>query len=84
MLGEESEFPRYVCFGDGSPIPTETVNTISEVLDQVAVNILAKPGDVIYDDNMLVAHCRTAFKGSRQVCVALGEAVSNPFTVGAK
>lgn len=77
MAGKESAFPRYVCFGDGTPISKEIVEEISRALDSQAVSILAKNGDVIFNDNMLVAHSRLPYKGDREVCVALGEPIKN-------
>lgn len=70
---EEVDLPRYVCFGDGSPIPQETLDVISDVLKQESATVLAKEGDIIYVDNLLVAHCRLAYRGERKVRVALGD-----------
>ncbi|ODB36267.1 hypothetical protein BB427_16185 [Pseudoalteromonas sp. BMB] len=70
---EEFDFPRYVCFGDGTPIPQETLSLISQVLQEQSETIYAKEGDIIYVDNLLVAHCRLPYKGERQVRVALGD-----------
>lgn len=73
MLGTEEKFPRYVCFGDGTPISRETMDLVGKALEAASINILGKSGDVIFNDNMLVAHCRLPYKGDREVCVALGE-----------
>jgi len=73
---EEINFPRYVCFGDGSAIPQETLSTISNVLKQESATIQAKDGDIIYLDNLLVAHCRMPYQGDREVRVALGDPMS--------
>lgn len=72
---EEIDFPRYVCFGDGSPIPKETLSIISDVLKQESATIQAKEGDIIYVDNLLVAHSRLPYKGDRKVRVALGDPI---------
>jgi hypothetical protein len=72
---EEINFPRYVCFGDGTPIPRETLSIISDVLKQESATIQAKDGDIIYLDNLLVAHCRLPYKGDRKVRVALGDPI---------
>lgn len=72
---EEIDFPRYVCFGDGSAIPRETLSIISKVLKQESATVHAKEGDIIYLDNLLVAHCRLPYRGDREVRVALGDAM---------
>jgi Taurine catabolism dioxygenase TauD, TfdA family len=77
LFGKESEFPRYVCFGDGTPISAAVVDEISHALDQHATNIAARNGDVIFNDNMLVAHSRLPYQGPRKVCVALGDPVDS-------
>ena len=72
---EEIDFPRYVCFGDGSSIPRETLSTISDVLKKESATIYAKEGDIIYVDNLLVAHSRLPYTGERKVRVALGDPI---------
>jgi hypothetical protein len=72
---EEVDLPRYVCFGDGSPIPNETLSIISNVLKKESATIQAKEGDIIYLDNLLVAHCRLPYRGDREVRVALGDPI---------
>lgn len=74
---EEINFPRYVCFGDGSAIPPETLSIISNVLKQESATVQAKEGDIIYLDNLLVAHCRLPYRGDREVRVALGDPMSD-------
>jgi len=76
MLETEDKFPRYVCFGDGTPISNDTMALVGKALEASSINILAKSGDVIFNDNMLVAHSRLPYKGDREVCVALGEAIN--------
>lgn len=77
MFVTESEFPRYVCFGDGTPISSAMIDEISQALEKHATNIAARNGDVIFNDNMLVSHSRRPYKGPRKVCVALGDAVDS-------
>jgi hypothetical protein len=77
LFGKESEFPRYVCFGDGSAISAEMVDEISNALDKHATHIAARNGDVIFNDNMLVSHSRLPYQGPRKVCVALGDPVDS-------
>jgi hypothetical protein len=77
VFGKESEFPRFVCFGDGTPISNAMLDEISAALDKHATNIAARNGDVIFNDNMLVSHCRLPYQGMRKVCVALGDPVDS-------
>ena len=77
LFGKESEFPRYVCFGDGSPIGAAVMDEITHALERHATNIAAKDGDVIFNDNMLISHCRLPYQGPRKVCVALGDPVDS-------
>jgi hypothetical protein len=70
---EEESFPRYVCFGDGTPISRDTLSVISNVLKEQSATVMAKDGDIIYLDNLLVAHCRQPYQGERKVRVALGD-----------
>ena len=74
---EEIDFPRYVCFGDGSVIPQETLSIISDVLKQQSTTVQAKEGDITYLDNLLVAHCRLPYRGDREVRVALGDPIND-------
>ncbi len=73
---EETDFPRYVSFGDSTPIPQETLSIISNTLEQESITIQAQVGDIIYNDNLLVAHSRLPYKGTREVRVALGDPIN--------
>jgi hypothetical protein len=77
IFGKESEFPRYVCFGDGTPISADIVDEISQALKKHSVNIAAKNGDVIFNDNMLVSHSRLPYRGPRKVSVALADPIDS-------
>jgi len=67
------QYPRTVCFGDGSPIPTEWVRTIDRVLTECAIHIPTQANDVLLVNNLLMAHGRLPYSGNRQVRVALGD-----------
>ncbi|HEX7314773.1 MAG TPA: condensation domain-containing protein, partial [Pyrinomonadaceae bacterium] len=74
-LFSEEELPRNVYFGDGSPIPDEAVEHVSEVYRACAVNFPWREGDILMVDNMLVAHGRNPFAGPRKIMVAMGDLV---------
>lgn len=72
IFGEEG-MPRNVFWGDGEPIPDDVVAEVRDALDQESVMFPWQEGDVLLLDNMLVAHARRPFTGSRKVVVALGD-----------
>lgn len=74
-FGEE-ELPRNTYYGDGSPIEPETLDAIRTAYDQAAVIFPWEEGDVLMLDNMLVAHSRSPFTGSRKVVVGMAESYS--------
>lgn len=63
--------PRNVCFGDGSPIADDKLDTIRAVYQRTAVAFPWQAGDVLMLDNLLVAHGRNPFSGERKVIVAM-------------
>jgi alpha-ketoglutarate-dependent taurine dioxygenase len=68
---EPEEFPQYVTFADGSPIPDAYVEHIQRRALELAVDVPWRPGDVLLIDNVLVAHGRRPFEGERRVLVAM-------------
>lgn len=70
----EENLPRNVYYGDGKPIEDYLLDEIREVLDDHKVVFPWKQGDVLMLDNMLTAHAREPFKGSRRVVVAMAQA----------
>lgn len=75
MFGEES-LPRNVYYGDGTPLENAVVEEISAVLTQYAVRFPWQAGDIALLDNMMVAHARDPFKGTRKILVAMSEIAS--------
>jgi len=74
-LMKEEDLPRNVYYGDGSAIEDSTIAEINELYDKNAVINQWQPGDVVFLNNMLVAHARKPFQGARKIIVALGELV---------
>jgi amino acid adenylation domain-containing protein len=72
MFGEEN-LPRNVYYGDGSPIEDSIIEEISAVYREAAIAFPWHEGDVMMLDNMLAAHGRNPYIGSRKIVVAMGE-----------
>ena len=77
MFGE-NRLPRNVYFGDGTTIPDETVNTLSEMYREMSVEFPWQEGDVLMVDNMLTSHSRNPYEGPRKILVALAEMFQAP------
>jgi alpha-ketoglutarate-dependent taurine dioxygenase len=75
MLKEE-DLPRNVYYGDGSRIEESVVREISELYQKTAVSFSWQEGDVLMINNMMVAHGRSPYVGSRKIVVAMGEMVT--------
>jgi alpha-ketoglutarate-dependent taurine dioxygenase len=72
----EDELPNNTFYGDGTPIPDETVEALREAYRQEMIKFPWQSGDVVLIDNMLTAHARSSFAGPRRILVAMAE----PFT----
>ncbi|NJM65766.1 MAG: amino acid adenylation domain-containing protein [Acaryochloris sp. RU_4_1] len=76
-FGSPDNFPRNVYYGDGSTIEDEVVQEILEIYQAIQVSFPWQEGDVLMLDNMLMAHGRNPYVGSRQVVVAMGDMISS-------
>jgi alpha-ketoglutarate-dependent taurine dioxygenase len=72
MMSEE-DLPRNAYYGDGSPIDSATLDHIREIYSQEAIIFHWQEGDVLMLDNMLAAHGRRPYAGSRKVVVGMAE-----------
>jgi alpha-ketoglutarate-dependent taurine dioxygenase len=68
--------PRSVYYGDGSPIEDSVIEAVTEVYWQLSTAFAWRQGDILMLDNMLVAHARNPFRGSRKIVVAMGDMVT--------
>jgi alpha-ketoglutarate-dependent taurine dioxygenase len=70
---EPDEFPQHATFADGSPIPDAYIEHIQDRGLELAVDVPWRAGDLMLIDNILVAHGRRPFEGSRRVLVAMSD-----------
>lgn len=75
-LFRREDLPRNVCYGDGSPIEDEVVLKITELYWKHAMAFPWQAKDILMLDNMLMAHARNPYTGSRKIVVAMGEMVT--------
>lgn len=69
----EDDLPKNCYYGDGSPIESSAIDEIRRAYAQSTVAFPWQEGDVLLVDNMLVAHGRRAFRGLREILVAMTE-----------
>ncbi|MBE7384649.1 MAG: amino acid adenylation domain-containing protein [Leptolyngbya sp. SIO1E4] len=74
---EEDNLPRNVYYGDGSPIEDSVMAEIGAVYEQTKISFPWEQGDILMLDNMLVAHGRNPYVGSRKIVVAMGEIIDS-------
>ena len=72
----EKGLPRNVYYGDGESISDSVVNDLRQLYERHAKSFLWRKGDILMVDNMLVAHGRRPFAGSRKIVVAMGDMIS--------
>jgi hypothetical protein len=74
MMPEEA-LPRNVYYGDGTPIGDSVVDEIAQISREAAVQFPWQRGDVLMINNMLVAHARNPYVGTRKIVVAMGQMI---------
>lgn len=73
---QQEDLPRNAYYGDGSPIEDSILEEIRHCYQQETIVFPWEEGDILLLDNMLAAHGRTPFSGSRRVVVGMAEAFS--------
>ncbi|WP_405402106.1 TauD/TfdA family dioxygenase [Streptomyces sp. NBC_01104] len=68
---EDGDLPRNAYFGDGEPISDKDIAEINAVYAKVSLAMPWQAGSVLIINNMLMAHGREPFTGSRRVLVAM-------------
>ncbi len=77
VYGEDG-LPFNTRFGDGDPIGADVVQAINDVYEANTIRERWHAGDLLLVDNVRTAHGRDPFEGSREVVVALADAVHRP------
>jgi alpha-ketoglutarate-dependent taurine dioxygenase len=72
----EADLPHNTYYGDGSPIPSEVLEEIRAAYAQETVLFPWQSGDILFLDNVLVAHGRKPYQGNRKVIVGMAEPCS--------
>jgi alpha-ketoglutarate-dependent taurine dioxygenase len=74
-FGEE-DLPTNTFYGDGSRIEPEVLEQLRDAYRQETVSFLWQQGDVLMLDNMLAAHGRAPYKGTRKILVGMAEPIT--------
>ncbi|XP_047316980.1 clavaminate synthase-like protein At3g21360 [Impatiens glandulifera] len=62
---------KAVTFGDGTPLPADTIHDCLRILEEESVAIPWKNGDVLLLDNLAVLHSRRSFQPPRRILASL-------------
>jgi alpha-ketoglutarate-dependent taurine dioxygenase len=76
-LYREDELAYNTYYGDGSPIEPAIIDEINRIYDQETVSFPWQQGDLLFLDNMRVAHARSPFVGPRRILTAMGDATGD-------
>jgi alpha-ketoglutarate-dependent taurine dioxygenase len=76
LFGED-KLPRNVYYGDGTPIEDSVMEEIGAIYQENQISFTWQKGDILMLDNMLTAHSRNPYVGSRKIVVAMGELITN-------
>ena len=67
------EFPTYVTYGNGEPIPDEVIKEILETIENVTLYPKWEENELLIVDNELFTHGRNSYTGERRVLVSMSE-----------
>ncbi|MNG06478.1 Taurine catabolism dioxygenase TauD, TfdA family [compost metagenome] len=69
------ELPNNTYYGDGTPIEPEVLDTLRAAYDAETVKFPWQRGDILFLDNLLVAHAREKFAGPRKILVGMADVI---------
>ena len=67
------DLPFNTYYGDGTPIEDDVVAELRQAYDDETIAFPWQVGDLLMIDNMLVAHGRQPYAGTRKILTAMGE-----------
>jgi amino acid adenylation domain-containing protein len=73
----EDKLPRNVYYGDGTPIEDSVMAELAAVYQENKISFTWQQTDILMLDNMLTAHGRNPYVGSRKIVVAMGELINS-------
>ncbi|MEP0264419.1 TauD/TfdA family dioxygenase [Dokdonia sp.] len=71
LVETDDQLPNNTFYGDGSEISKEEIEEIREAYQKATVVFPWEKGDVLFLDNMRMAHGRNPYEGSRQIIASL-------------
>jgi len=74
-LHGEDGLPFNTRFGNGDPLGADVVEAINEAYEANTVRVEWQAGDLLLVDNVRTAHGREPFEGTREIVVAMADAV---------
>jgi alpha-ketoglutarate-dependent taurine dioxygenase len=69
----EEDLPYNTYYADGSSIEPRALEIVRQAYEEETIKFRWQRGDVLLLDNMLVAHGRSPFRGTRQIVVGMAE-----------
>lgn len=69
--GKLDQLPQHACFGDGSEMTREVLDSVRNAFKQLTIYFPWQKGDALILDNVLMAHGRAPFSGARRILVAM-------------
>jgi alpha-ketoglutarate-dependent taurine dioxygenase len=72
----DDELPNNTYYGNGSPIEESVLEELRSIYQQEMVRFSWRKGDVLMLDNVLTAHGRASYIGTRSVVVAMAEPIT--------
>ena len=82
LYGSALDQPNSVLFGDGEPISFSEIGTLLSAYERRTFQFDWAAGDMLIADNILVAHARNPFEGTRKVVVRIND-IHDTLEVGA-